>query len=201
MPLTHITRGFMLLLLVVVTGCASQRPAVVDYDRTINFSGYQTFGFFPQQSAEADATENTAATGYEPLISQHFKAAIMQQMQALGYQYSAENPQLLVNFGTNVETRTDIESSPFRASVGYGFYGRSSFYMGFPIYGNDLEKRTYKYGTVSIDVIDAAQKRLIWEGRAEGKLTQKAMNNQQKAVFDAVALIYQRYPTRLQPTE
>jgi len=201
------------VLLVGLSACSSPRQATVDYDRTVNFQQYQTYGFYQPDQAELAAAEQAAAANtqseeataedpeakaYTTLLDQHFKSAINQQMAALGYRYSEQNPDLLVNYMTNVETRSDIRSSPFSINAGYGYYGRSSSFMfGIPLFGNRLEKNEYKIGTVTIDVIDASEQRLVWQGLVDGRLTKKAMENPQQAINDAVQLIYQRYPTRL----
>lgn len=203
-------------LLLGLSACSSSRQATVDYDRNVNFQQYQTYGFYQPDMEEKAATDvqqqstgteplaaevkaaDTEAKAYTTLLDQHFKTAINAEMAALGYQYTEQNPQLLVNYMTNVETRTDVRSSPFSINAGYGYYGRSSSFMfGIPLFGNQLEKNEYKVGTVTIDVIDAAEQRLVWQGLVDGRLTKKAMAQPQQAITDAVQLIYQRYPTRL----
>ncbi|SNY45052.1 protein of unknown function [Arsukibacterium tuosuense] len=200
-------------LLLGLSACSSTRQAMVDYDRTVNFQQYQTYGFYQPSPEERAATEQAASAeplaeqaktedaetkAYTTLLDQHFKSAINTEMAALGYQYSEQNPQLLVNYMTNVETRSDVRSSPFSINAGYGYYGRSSSFMfGIPLFGNQLEKTEYKVGTVTIDVIDASEQRLVWQGLIDGRLTKKAMANPQQAINETVQLIYQSYPTRL----
>ncbi|MBM35027.1 MULTISPECIES: DUF4136 domain-containing protein [unclassified Arsukibacterium] len=199
-----------------LSACSSPRQATIDYDRNVNFQQYQTYGFYQPVPEDQTATEpqpqtpgteplaaevkaaDLEAKAYTTLLDQHFKTAINAEMVALGYQYSEQNPQLLVNYMTNVETRSDVRSSPFSINAGYGYYSRSSSFMfGIPLFGNRLEKNEYKVGTVTIDVIDAAEQRLVWQGLVDGRLTKKAMAEPQQAISDAVQLIYQRYPTRL----
>lgn len=213
-----LVRAFSLVavLSLGLSACSSPRQATIDYDQNVNFQQYQTYGFYQPDPEDLTATEpQQQTTGTEPmaaevqaadleakayttLLDQHFKAAINAEMTALGYQYSEQNPQLLVNYMTNVETRSDVRSSPFSINAGYGYYGRSSSFMfGIPLFGNRLEKNEYKVGTVTIDVIDAAEQRLVWQGLVDGRLTKKAMAQPQQAISDAVQLIYQRYPTRL----
>jgi hypothetical protein len=202
-------------LLLGLTACSSPRQATADFDRNVNFQQYQTYGFYQAEPAEqtkdqqtaavaplneatkADTINNAEAEAYTNLLDQHFKTAINTEMAELGYQYSEQNPQLLVNYMSNVETRSDVRSSPFSINAGYGYYGRSSSVMfGIPLFGNQLEKTNYKVGTVTIDVIDASEQRLVWQGLVDGRLTKKAMANPQQAISDTVQLIYQRYPTR-----
>lgn len=193
-PLTLLATAMLLL-----AACASPKKANIDYDKNVNFSQYQTFAFY-QAPVAAEPEQNAAeaaAPSYDPLTDQHFKAAITREMTALGYRFDEQAPQLLVNYSTNVENREDVRSSPFRVNAGYGLFGRNSaLSLGFPIFGG-VETTRYKVGSVLIDVIDASANRLIWQGMVEGKLTSKALQQPEQAINDAVAVIYQSYPTRL----
>lgn len=176
--------------LLLLAGCASSGPKInSDFDRNADFSAYQTFGFVDPLGTDKH--------GYSTLVTSHFKAAAREQMESLGYTYTENNPDLLVNFFSNTENRTDIRTSP-SMTASYGYYGyRSGLYMGFPVYGTDTDTIHYKVGTLNIDVVDAAEERLIWEGIAEGKLSKAAMENPRAAIQSAVSQIFQRYPTRL----
>ncbi|MBZ9611252.1 DUF4136 domain-containing protein [Rheinheimera maricola] len=172
----------------VITGCASGPKVRSDAAENINFSSYKTFAFMPEPA--------TDKAGYATLVTQHFKDAISAEMTALGYQYSETNADLLVNFNSNVENRTDIRSMP-TANVHYGYYNyRRGIYAGFPLHNNDIDTIRYKYGTVNIDVVDAAQKQLVWEGVSEGTLKKSDLENPKQAIAEVVGLIFQQYPSR-----
>ena len=47
---------------------------------------------------------------------------------------------------------------------------------------SDVETVHYKVGTANIDVVDARKRELVWEGVAEGKLTDKVMKDPRAAV-------------------
>ncbi|MCC5825519.1 DUF4136 domain-containing protein [Alkalimonas sp.] len=179
----------LLLAMLVLAGCASKPEPRIDYARDVNFAQYQTFGFF--DNPETNTEE------YQSLLTDHFKSALRREMEALGYRYQAEGAQLLLNFASMTEDKTDIRTSPFRANVGFGRFGyRSAWHLGFPIYQSDIETVHYKQGTVRVDLVDAAQNRLIWQGVQEGRLTREALRNPKQAVDETVALIFQRFPTR-----
>jgi hypothetical protein len=198
----HVKKLVLLAAVLGLASCSSPRQANIDYDRTVDFSQYQTFAFYqPAADPPAADSSQTAKPAYDPLLDQHFKAAITREMTALGYRLDEVTPQLLVNYQTNVENREDVRSSPFSINAGYGYYGRNSaFSFGFPLFGGSVEKVNYKVGTILIHVIDANAKRVVWQGMLEGRLSNKAMQNPQQAINDSVALIYQRYPTRLTQT-
>jgi hypothetical protein len=60
----------------------------------------------------------------------------------------------------------------------------------------EVETVRYKVGTANIDVVDARQKKLVWEGLAEGKLTKKMMENPQATIDAVIADMFTKYPAR-----
>lgn len=172
----------------IISGCATGPKVRTDAATNVDFSSYKTFAFMPEPA--------TDKAGYTTLVTQHFKDAISAEMAALGYQYSDSNADLVVNFNSNVETRTDVRSTP-TASVNYSYYNyRRGIYAGLPLYSNDVDTIRYKYGTVNIDVVDAAKKQLIWEGISEGTLKKSDLEDPKQAIAEVVALIFQQYPSR-----
>jgi hypothetical protein len=170
----------------LIAGCATGPKVRSDAAANTNFAAYKTFAFMPEVA--------TDKSGYTTLITQHFKDAIRAEMTALGYQFSDTNADLLVNFNSNVETRTDVRSS-HNAGIQYYHY-RRGVYAGFPIFTHDVDTIRYKYGTVNIDVVDAAKQQLIWEGISEGTLKKSDLDQPKQAISAVVGLIFQQYPTR-----
>lgn len=188
MFLTHLQRFGVVAALasLLLAGCATGPKVRSDAAPDTNFNRYKTFSFMAEPATDKE--------GYATLVTQHFKTAIRDEMTALGYQYSDNNADLLINFNSNVETRTDVRSTP-TTSVHYGYYNyRRGIYAGFPLFANDIDTVRYKYGTVNIDVVDAAKKQLIWEGISEGTLKRSDLEQPKEAIATVVKLIFQQYP-------
>jgi hypothetical protein len=177
------------LAAVAVAGCATLGPRIrVDYDRAVDFASFRSYGY--------PAELGTDRGGYSTLITGYFRRAVDREMQSRGYHYSATDPDLLVNFFARVRDVTDVRSVP-TVSVGYGYYGyRYGLYGAWPLYANDIATVHYKIGTANIDIVDARRKQLIWEGVAEGKLTENVMRDPQSAISSVVADLFTRYPGR-----
>jgi hypothetical protein len=47
---------------------------------------------------------------------------------------------------------------------------------------------------VNIDLVDRARNRLVWEGVAIGRITQRVLDNPTSAIDLTVAAIFDRYP-------
>ncbi|MGH8177445.1 MAG: DUF4136 domain-containing protein [Steroidobacter sp.] len=173
----------------LVAGCASNRApnSRIDYDKSVDFSVYRTFGF-PKETG-------TDRGGYSTLVTSYFKNSVTTAMEARGYKYSEENPDLLVNFFMNTRERTEVRSGP-NSSLGFGYYGyRYGLYNAWPMYDEDRTV-TYKVGTTNIDIVDAEKKQLIWEGVSEGRITQEAMANPKVTVNAVVTELMRQYPGR-----
>lgn len=172
------------LLIALLAGCATtDAPDMrVDYDRNADFSVYRTFGF-PKETG-------TDRGGYSTLITSYFKSSVSTAMEARGYKYSEEKPDLLVNFYMNTRDRSELRPDPS------GYYGyRDGLYGGWPMY---QQNRTFNYqvGTINLDIVDAAKKQLIWEGVSEGIVTEESLANPKVKVNAVVTELMRRYPGR-----
>jgi hypothetical protein len=176
--------------LATLAGCASTPKADIHVHAApdANFSKYATFGF-PEQTG-------TDRGGYSTLITSYFKSAVRDQMEQRGYHYVDENPDLLVNFYAKVHERTEVRSDP-TYSAAYGYYGyRYGLYGAWPLYDNDVRTVTYPIGTANIDIVDAHQKQMIWEGVAQGRLRDQDMDNPRASISQVVTQLFARFPGR-----
>jgi hypothetical protein len=177
----------VLLVAAILAGCASTGtapPTRIDYDKKADFSVYRTYGF-PKETG-------TDRGGYSTLVTTYFKSAISTAMEARGYKYSEDHPDLLVNFYMNTKDRT--ETRPSAPMVGYGYYGyRYGLYNAWPMYDDDRTV-TYRVGTINVDIVDAEKKQLIWEGVSEGRMSDEAMANPKVTVNAVVTEMMRRYP-------
>lgn len=175
-----------LAALCIVVGCASGPSIRVDKDPGADLSRYRTFGFFEPLGTDRQ--------GYESLLSQRLKDATQAEMQRLGYRFDQVQPDLLVNFGAKLNNRIRVTSVPVGFDT-WGYYGyRRGLYgpwIGMQEY-RDVEE--YREGTLTIDLVDAQRKQLVWQGTAEGRVTQKTLDDVATAVRNAVADILARLP-------
>ena len=181
--------------LALLAACAPEKPVLrTDHDRGANFAAYHTYAYV--------SPVGTDTAGYSSLITQHFKQAIDAEMGMRGYQKVATNPELLVNFMANAVEKADIQSTPGTSvTMGTGYYGyRGGMYASVPIYSSpDVQTVRYKVGTANIDIVDASQKRLLWTGVIEGRLSEEAMKNPQPAIESVVKQLFAQFPGHAAP--
>jgi hypothetical protein len=171
------------LLVLLLAGCATGPTIRSNEDPGTNFAQYDSFAFVPELESED--------LGYQSFLVQYLKEAITREMQARGYAYSEENPKLLVNFYVNTQEKIQSRSTP---TAGGGYYGYRRGYYGGWGGGYETTVTQYTQGTLSIDVVDAARKQLVWEGVAEGRIRQSTLDDIEGAVNRVVPLIFQEYP-------
>lgn len=157
----------------LLAGCTSAPQVRVDQDPAVDLKAYRTFAFQPQPATEL--------AGYTSLVQQRLKAATRAQMERLGYAYSEQSPQLLVNVVLRVAEKQEIHGTP----------GRFGGWRGA---GSSIDTEHYKAGTLRIDVVDARRRALAWQGVAEGRLADEALQSPGPAVEKAVAEIFARWP-------
>jgi hypothetical protein len=182
-----VTRSLMIIAASLLTACASTPNTFINADPDVDFSQYKTFGYFPTLSTDKEQ--------YESLVSNFLKVAVAQQFDRRGLTYDDDDPQLLVNFYINTKEKIRTRSVP---SAG-GYYGyRDPFYSPWGGYGMGMGYETrvdqYTEGTLNIDVVDAATKKLVWEGAIAGRLSDKDIRSMETTVDDAVASVMKGYP-------
>lgn len=179
------------IVIASLCACATPKPSIrANADASANLSAYRTYGFV--------ADPGTNRSGYTTAITGYFKEAVTREMNARGYRHVDSNPELLVNFNADTKDRTDVRSTP-SASMGMGYYRyRAGFYGAYPMYpyANEVDTVHYKVGTANVDVADAAKKQLVWEAVAEGRLTDKIMNDPRTAVSSVVTQMFEKFPGR-----
>ena len=195
-------------LAAIAAGCATGPVVIADYDRNANFTAYRSYAFFEKVG--------TDAAGYESLVTQALKASVRREMDARGYAYAAADPDLQVNFNTQLAQKTRISQMPGPMFYGWGGYGGHGRYGGWGGYGRhggwggwggyggwgydgwgyDTYVDQYLEGTLKIDIVDARRKQVVWEGIGVERVTTRQRQNRQAEIAATVASIFASYPFR-----
>ncbi len=180
-----------LLIAACMTGCASGSKIRSDFDRNADFSQYQSYNFYADAGPER--------TNYQSLFSQHMVAAITKEMDARGYEKS-DDPDLLINFNAFLRDKTKVTTRPAPVPYG-GYYGyRRGYYdpwFGYShSYATETHVSEYTEGTLNIDLVDAKNKKMVWEAVAVGRVREETLRNLEQAVMEAVPRFFEAYPYR-----
>ena len=165
------------IMMIMLAGCSGIR-VTTDYDHKADFGKYKTFNF----SKEVDKVK------LNDLNRRRLKDDITAQMAARGYQIAA-SPDLLVN--VFIKGTTKITANAFTNGFGGGFgYWRGGF-GGYSSTYVDVNK--YTEGTMFIDLIDVPEKKMVWEGIAEGMVNPRE-NTREKNLNKVVTKIFKEFP-------
>ena len=163
------------LLLLVFASCNSVRVAS-DYDTQVDFSQYDSFAFYKPGIDQAEISD---------LDKKRILRAIEAEMLEKGF-VKSKNPDLLVSIFTKTEDNVNI----YRNNIGFGYgWGWSPWYWntGFNTVNTTTE------GTLYIDLIDAENKELVWQGMGTAALTQDVERKQER-INEIVDEILEKYP-------
>lgn len=174
-PVYAIIGAKLLLLVVLLAGCASAPDIRIDKAPAANLSQYRTFSFYDQLP--------TDRSNYTTLVSQRLKQSTREALERHGYQFSEQNPDLKVNFNVRITDRQELRSYPTSGGI---FIRRAGL--------NDVDVVNYRQGTVSIDLVDNHMKSLVWQGIADGRVDDRMIDEPGKAIDSVVKQIFIGFP-------
>ena len=188
--LPHIKASALILGLGVLIGCATAPRVTVQQDNSADFARFQTFAFLEPLGTDRQ--------GYQTIVSQTLRQAATREMQIRGFRYDPQAPQLLINFGADLNDRMRVNTTtqPNR-SMGMhrsAFNHRGGFYSTWPMHTQTTTVTQYQEGTVRIDVVDASRRQLVWESVVSSRVTNSTRNDVPAALDEAVRLGFARFP-------
>lgn len=183
--------GLALLSLGLLMSC-SPVSVLADYDRNVDYSAYKTYAFYKTGIDQAQISD---------LDKRRILRAIENEMAAKGFAKSTE-PDLLVSIFTTERERVDVYNN-FGWGWGWGWgWGGPGWWgpgwwgpgWGGPGWGG-AGVSTSTEGALYIDLIDAEQKQLIWQGRGKGDLgNTRNVAKKEERIREFVSRILQAYP-------
>lgn len=181
----------MAVCAMVLAACAPSVKVRSDTDPGVNMAQYKTYNFFSQLGIEGDS--------YSNLLGQHFRDAITSEMDSRGLAQS-NSPQLQINVSIGAEEKVRVNTYQDPYLYG-GYYGM----RGYGVYGNPWgyaggTTRTtvsqYTEANVYIDMVDASEHKLVWQGVATFTLTDKMQSQVRETVNNTVQKIFSQFPVQ-----
>ena len=160
--------------LCLITSCDSVRVAA-DYDRSVDFNTYKSFAFFKDGIDKAKISD---------LDKRRILRAIESELLAKGFTKS-DTPDLLVNIFTKERQEVNVYNQ------GWGMYGWGWGWG--PMGWNQTNVTNSTRGSLFIDLIDAQNKELVWQGIGQGYLTSR-MDRKVERIREFVSSVMAKYP-------
>ncbi len=157
----------LLLVALCLGACSSQPSYVIDHNERIDFSEFRTYRWYDDlhPSTEADYRQYNSS-------DKRVRTYVDRELRRKNLLESASREaDFWVNYHISKEDRMQIDSfsgypSGMHGAAGVGTYG-SAVSIG---YSSGPSVRTYKEGTVVLDIIDTRDNKIVWRGIAEGRL-------------------------------
>jgi len=185
MPGSFVNRNALIITalawLTLLSGCASGPTIITNADPTVDFMTVRSFGFLKPLSTDRGSTRTLLST---QLINE-----TTAQLENRGWRRDTDNPEVLINF--LLETQEQIRSRQTSGSVSMHRSGR------YGMWGGSMSTPTIEtvtQGMLSIDMIDPARNKLIWEGSVTNRVTDQIRRNQGEAARAFVAEIFREFP-------
>lgn len=169
----------------VLAACATMKVGD-DFDRNVNFSGYHVFAWM--------AREHYGSRN--PLVIQRARDAIEAELTRKGFTYStdAAAADFVVDFTIGAQERMDIRSypDPYAGPWVWEYPG----WWGYHYWGNEVDVRSYREGTLSIDVFDPHTHKAVWHGWARKELSRSDIERSEAPIRSAVTAVLEQFPPK-----
>jgi len=175
----------LLFLIIIIAASCSTIKVSSDYDKSAGFASYKTYAF----------TEESTNLQLDDLNKNRILNAVTTELTAKGFTKSDSNPDVLIDIKIKGEQK---QTATANTSGGYGYGAGYRYGMGGGFSTTTINYDTYVDGTMFIDMIDAAKKQLVWQGRGTKTIDPDA--NQKKRednINYAVKQIFTTYPPKM----
>ena len=171
----------------VLSGCGVQ--SYVEKDPAVNLNSYNTYAWLNDKE-----TKRKDGQGYKDFQESYLMDIVSKELEKSGWQKANRNPDVLIDYDIMVENdvREQSESVYSRPQVRYFYnpYTRrvNSVYYPSQYLGENNYAVPYKSGTITINIVDTRNNKLIWQGWAETDVTNRKiqkddMNKIVKSIF------------------
>ncbi|MEQ8857436.1 MAG: DUF4136 domain-containing protein [Pseudomonadales bacterium] len=179
-PVAH---AALALLATLLASCAAAPRVEVARAPGTDFLDYDTFTFHQPLGTDREG-------GMRTILSQNLTRAARTELEARGYRFVDGDADLEVNFF--VESKEVIEGLARRPGVDFGY---GVFHRHYGVWSDyDTEVRQVTEGTLHVDVIDAAQNTLVWEGVARARGSDAEFAFEPEGVRAAVSRVFAAFP-------
>jgi hypothetical protein len=178
----------VLLLTLIITGCAVKPAVFTDADPQQNFSLYKTFAW---------ANENPMSVQSDYMVSPFIGAEVMDgiktELGSKGYQYIEDKTlaDMSVSFSIGARDKVKVFNDPIVIS--------DSWHWGRQYWEPNLNRTTtfnYVKGALAIDVFDTDRKAPVWHGSVSKKLSHDEKKGSTESIAPAVKAILSNFPQR-----
>ena len=181
-PVAHrLLRAVLTGVFLLVAPACSTLKVSTDYDRTVDFAAYRTYGWIDTQEIR-----NT-------LLKKRVMAAVDEELQGKGLVLKQDGSDLEVA----IHPRFSSEVMVNTYSTGWGYSSGWGGWGGVGAGGTTSTVREVPVGTLIVDLVDTRRKELVWRGTATSPIDSEASaEERQEMVNDAIRKLFEDYPPK-----
>lgn len=189
----------LLLLFLLIVGCNVYKVVYYDYDHSVNFSKYKTFAWIPDKDTSKSEYNNE-------IIRNNARNYFSHCMAERCYKANIDTPDVFLELV--ITTIKKEKNYAGRIPPDYYYY-HNPFYYPFPNpyfyafpYNDDYDfsyvqqQVDYVEGSITLNVIDRKQKKLVWTGTSKGDLYDPKYMKEN--INPAIYSIIEKYPVKPQ---
>lgn len=155
-----------LCFIFLITACnPSYKLLKVRKENTFKLADYATYGFY-----DIEASGDTVSKNFEKNVN-IIREAIAKNLQSRGLD-EARDPGLKINIALNVQEQLQTRQTDFRTDGLPRYMGQRRYSWK----SEEVVTGKYREGTIVIDLVDAANNRMVWQGGASGIIPEKTKN-------------------------
>jgi hypothetical protein len=178
--------GLIVIVLLVFSSCTAIRVLPVESAPGVNWQEKRTFGFY-----EVKASGDTITAQFADGIAE-LQQAIAIELQQRGYERVAVRPNWLINIGIVVKEQVQTRQTDFRTDGAPRYTGQRNYTWK----SETVEVGRYREGTVSVHVVDALKRELLWQGAVQGVIPEKN-TSRAAAASTAMRRLMEQFPGRV----
>ncbi|HTF27260.1 MAG TPA: DUF4136 domain-containing protein [Flavitalea sp.] len=161
----------------ILSGCGT--ASHVEVAQGINFNNYKTFGWANDNGMKKSGRADN------DIIDNNIKNSVSTQLEKKRWQETDQKPDVLLDYNVTVHKGVKRESEPVYSYpyTGYfyspwrhrmAYYYNPGFFRGYHSYNVP-----FKEGTLTVNMIDANNNKLIWQGCATGDITSRSITSKE----------------------
>ncbi len=180
---------FLLSAMFALTSCSSTK-VVTDKNTTYDFNEMETYAVVYDFDNLSNGTE------VNNLNKKRIEKSLMEQMEFRGLELDEENPDVIINFYTRIESEQNIYTNGSAFGTGYGRWG----YRGMNVSGSTSSSvSTSTNGFIIVEMYDSNLDEIVWYSLGEKNINEKTVSTKaDKEINNAIDKMMEDFPLQKQ---
>lgn len=186
MKYQHTLLAIALFVAVMFSACSPQINISYDYDKSTDFSKYETYSFYGWAKG-SDKVINS-------INQKRIENAVAGELEARGLRLVPENGDLTVSLFIQFDEQQGVNAyTNYYAAGPYGYRYGPGWGWGYGYPTTTYHEYDYLVGTLVIDIFDHQAKDLVWQGVAS-QVVDDRPDAREHGINKVVKAVMKKYP-------